>query len=315
MLTSSDYLRALYLASAFVIVSVFVVHSSLLCLQIKRQDTDKKQHVLKSQYPVDHLVANSKLTLGTEAARNQLRFYTKAERAVDGFPKIKSASCSLTADTATADVAMSDQATLADKPSGASEALDPKLVLPLRETWYAVKIEQVLKNDGCFEIVRITGCPSLRACVSYSGGCGGVLELFSCSGGATTQLLGRCSSQKAPRSPLALADADGRCLGKLRPTSSERFELTRHGDVVFTLVADDSGQLELSTAGGSRLACVSFLAGHLGICVNAGADTGLIMCLVLSAVLLGGAASYVLPKSGNVSSEDCHENVACAADK
>lgn len=281
--------KAFYMVFALFVV-LLVVNSSLMCSYFRHEEQSQKLNSPKIKFSVDHLVATSKLAPGAMSTKSQLSFYT-ADKKHREYRK-----CPTVADMVVADKPKSQPPCLLQKSHASLEALDIRLVLPLRETWYAVAIEQALKADASFDILRITGSPSLRACVSYgSSGCGGVLDLFCSSGEADHQLVARASSTSGTSLSLTLVDAQERCLGELRPTASKSFEFVRQGEKVFSLIVDDAGQLQLLAAGGRNDACVSCLAGNLGICVNAGVDTGLVVCLVLAVVLLGGARAYVLP--------------------
>jgi len=302
---SSETLHVFYICFVILIL-VLIVNFSLLAGQFRRQEDKQKQSVPTIKLPVDHLIATSKLDLGVEPAKNQLHLYTRAKDSIDSSVQGRCPSRASSRNpfecVASAGGVKSEQLSTKEKPRSTGEALDLKLILPLRETWYAVSIEQYLQTDGSFEILRITGCPSLRAGVCYTGN-GGTLELFCGSAGAN-HLIARATVRepnmnewKAAGPLIELMGAGGRDLGELRSISSKSFELACGGEMLASLTVDDAGQLEFFSASGTRLACVSCLAGHLGICVNAGADTGLIVCLVLAAVLLGGAAEHVLPKT------------------
>lgn len=306
-----DALRVLYFA---LLIGVIIFSAYPFAHYVRSLSEAKKQSIPKMQHLVDHLVVTSTLSFSARAdnAKNPLTDNTKnpltlqAKQSNDGFQKGPKPP---------------QNVALATTPKGhhsSSESIDPALVLPLRETWYAVAIEQVLKTDGSFEILRMTGSQSLRASVSYSSGFGGALELLSCSGGATKHLLARAASiepakcgAEASKLPLTLVDVEGRQLGELRLLSHRSFELTCDSETVVTLVVTDEGQLEVLSARGNRLASVSCLAGHLSICVEAGTDTALVICLVLAVVLLGGAGEYVLPHG----SDDRYDGqVVCTPD-
>lgn len=305
-------LPVFYVAFAM-FVFVVIVNFSMLCSHLQLQESDKlKSSMPKMKYPVDHLVAASKLNVCEKSKseqQHQSSFYARANRIGAG-------------SRADGLAAPAEQLTMVGKPQhGIAAALDPRLVLPLRETWYAVAIAETLKAGGSFDILRITGSPSLCANLNYSSGRRGVLEVF-CQSGGTASLLARVSTGE-PQSllangdtpepevaslPLILVDAEQRCLGQLRPSPCKGFELIRDNEVAMTLAGDCAGQLELSNSDGSGVACVSCVAGHLGICVNAGADTGLVVCLVLAAVLLGGAGMQGLPNGDHSGDQEppCH---------
>lgn len=286
---SVDSLRAFYMVFALLVV-LLVVNSSSVCSYFRREEKSKKLSTPEIKFPVDHLVATSKLSPGATSTKSQLTFYTTAKTHREDRKN------STIADVGIAGKPTSEPPGMLQKPHASLEALDARLVLPLRETWYAVAMEQALKADASFDILRIIGSPSLRACISYgSSGCGGVLELFCSSGGAEHQLLARAFSTSGASLSLTLVDAQERSLGELRPTAAKSFEFVRTGEKLFSLIVDDAGQLELLSAGGRNDACVSCLAGNIGICVNAGVDTGLVVCLVLAVALLGGARDYLLP--------------------
>lgn len=308
-----DTLYAFYIALAIligVVIGNFYVEKTL------HKDIKNKQQKPQLKLPVDHLITPSKLN--SELEKNQLAKYTRAKQNGNDFVKglptsfpSQTSSPKLSEHLSPADATKSAQHSIKEKAQGAGEALEPKLLLPLRETWYAVAIEKFLKADGSFDILRINGHPSLRASVSHSAGDGSVLDLFCCNAGqgstdkpkhlirATVSDLKDIEpgSDKARGTPLLLTSPGGEDLGELRSSSSWSFELARRGETKVLLMMDDAGQLQISRAGGSSLACVSCVAGHLSICINAGADTGLIVCLVLAVVLLGGAAEHLLPKS------------------
>lgn len=304
---SYDALRVLYLV---LLIGVFIYTAYAFAHYVRSRSEAKKQSIPKMQHLVDHLVVTSTLSFSARADNAQIAvpdtknpLALQANQSFQKGPKPPQ------------NVAV---ATTPKRDHSASETIDPALVLPLRETWYAVAIEQVLKADGSFDILRMTGSQSLRASMSYSSGFGGALELFSCSGGVTKHLLARAGSceptkccAEASKLPLSLVDVEGKQLGELRLLSPRSFELTCDSETVATLVVTDEGQLEVLSARGNRLASVSCLAGHLGICVEAGSDTALVICLVLSVVLLGGADEYVLPHG----SDDRHDGqVVCTPD-
>jgi hypothetical protein len=301
--------RGMYLASALFVI-VVVLNSTLICSQLQGKVSIKKQHTPTMRHPVDHLVAASKLKFGNDAMHKQVSLYAKEQARHDNdICESRVSATSPDGDLST----MSPQENLTEKAWHFEEALDPKLVLPLRETWYAVAIEHALDNNGSFDIRRITGYPSLRACITHSNGCS-ALELYCCSGGSRPSLISRCSSREPRRKqrsiganeaaalPLELIDAQSRNLGELRPITCKSFDFICNGDVVISILVDDSGQLEMSAAGGRRLACASYLAGHLSICINAGADSGLIIGLILAVVLLADTATYMMPKADRGSS-------------
>jgi hypothetical protein len=274
-----------------VCIIVFVVHSSRLCqARLGQKDDGKVQSLPKMKYGVDHLVATSKLKTRSSLFDNEARHHT------DIFLESQKVCCPLKP---------SETPTSIDKAQNIlGEALDPKLVLPLRETWYAVSLENALSADGSFEVLRITGDPSIQASIRYNSSDGGELELF-CGGaaGSRSNLLARASTEEVlerpeacSRPPVSLIGAEGRDLGELRPLTCKKLELIRDGTSVLTLAVDDEGQLEMMNPSGSRLAGVSCVAGHLAIFINAGTDSGLIICIVLAAVLLAGAGPHVFPR-------------------
>jgi hypothetical protein len=303
---SYDALRVMYLV---LLIGVFIYSAYAFAQYARSRSEAKKQSIPKMQHLVDHLVVTSTLS-----------FSSRADNAQIPVPATKPLTLQATQSFQKGPKPPQNVA-VATTPKGdhsASETIDPALVLPLRETWYAVAIEQVLKADGSFDILRMTGSQSLRASMSYSSDSGGTLELFSCSGGVTKHLLARAGSSEPPKCgaeasklPLTLVDVEGRELGELRLLAPRSFELTCDSGTAATLVVTDEGQLEVLSARGNRLASVSCLAGHLGICVEAGTDTALVICLVLSIVLLGGAAEYVLPHG----SDDRYDGqVVCTPD-
>lgn len=314
-----DALRVLYFALLIGVV-IFSVYAFAHYVRSLSEARSKKQSIPKMQHLVDHLVVTSSHSFSPQADNTKNPLTPQAKQSQDGFqkgPKMRPPQ-----NVGAGKTPVLEQTSLAQKSHRVGEAIDPALVLPLRETWYTVAVEHMLKGDGSCEIMRMTGCLSLRASVSYSSGCGGALELFSCSGGATKHLLARAASSEpakcngedalqASKLPLTLVGVEGRHLGELRLLSQKKFELTCDSETVVTLVVNDEGQLEVLSARGSRLACVSCLAGHLGICVEAGTDTALVICLVLAVVLLGGAGEYVLPHG----SDDRYEGqVVCTPD-
>lgn len=299
-LLPSPYLyTALYFALSVAIVAS-IVHFSLLHAheQVQRRESQKKQSSPNPGLPVDHLIASSKLDSGTEPVKSQVHFYTRAK-----------SHCSSRAPSSKK---LPMHYTIATKPEKVWPPLDSKLVLPLRETWYAVSITEVLKANGSFDILRMTGCPSLRATIKHLAGSNGVLELF-CPNGGRKQFLA-CASRvddSATLPSVTLTGAGEKDLGQLKLISSRCFELRCNDDLVMSLGMNEDGQLEVLSGAGNQLGCVSCAAGHLGICINARADTGLIICLVLTAVLLGGAGEHVLPKglcTEGRSAEDACEN-------
>mmetsp|Transcript_23106 Transcript_23106/g.36924 ORF Transcript_23106/g.36924 Transcript_23106/m.36924 type:complete len:462 (-) Transcript_23106:70-1455(-) len=291
---------------------IFVLNAILLCVQTQHQGSKKSHSPSKMQKSVDHLTVTSKLGLAApEMIKQKLQTYTRAQRGISsGCSNGGASNCK----GSTQLLQTSSERRPHDQKDDNSDLkqvlpfkiLDPRLVLPLRETWYAVQIEEVFEADGAFEILRITGFPQLRANIVRKGyDQGGVLELF-CSGGspsAKKQLVARASSKSISEEestvrekrevcnllpPLLLVDKKERSLGELRPLARDRFELVYQDKTELTLTLNDARQLQLTSSCGSSLACTSIIAGHLGVCVNAGADTGLVICVTLAAVLLGG---------------------------
>jgi hypothetical protein len=290
---------------------IFVLNAFLLCVQTQHQGSKKAHSPSKMQKSVDHLIVTSKLGLAApEMVKHKLQTYTRAQRGLSSVWSKGGSHCK----GSTQFLQTSSETRPHDSKDDNSDLkhmlpfkiLDPRLVLPLRETWYAVTIEEVFEADGAFEILRITGFPQLRANIVRKGyDQGGVLELF-CSGGspsAKKQLVARASSKPISKEestacekreackllpPLLLVDKKERSLGELRPLAKDRFELIYQDRTELTLTLNDARQLQLTTSCGSSLACTSIIAGHLGVCVNAGADTGLVICVTLAAVLLGG---------------------------
>lgn len=335
LVSHSDSWKACYFAIGL-LLAILVVNGCIMHTQVKRKEIRNTKYVPKILNPVDHFVAKSKLDSPTDNLRSQLRFYARAP-GKDDHASFFEGLCTRAVDTMMAKAQpepetlgaspMSDQASpTAEKAHKLGEVLDPKLVLPLRETWYAVAVEKILEDDGSFEILRITGSPSLRATVSHGNrlGSDSVLELCYCSGNTGNnseepgQLLARAScpsrrnifgkEEAAEDRPISLVGAGERSLGQLRTATSRRFELVRDTEVRLVLSAKNAGQLELALDGGSRLAVVSCFAGHLGICLNAGADTGLSIAFVLAAIVLGDAAPLVLPLAGGVRRGVCDED-------
>jgi hypothetical protein len=292
---------------------ILVLNAVLFCVQTQQQGRRKAQSVSKKMKPVDHLIVNSKQDMSApEMVKQKLRTYSRAQRnsgasQIKGAGVFKGVKNYLQGSSEERPKNQKNNTTAEKtelKQALPFKVLDPRLVLPLRETWYAVTIEEMFESDGSFEILRITGFPQLRAnLIRNSQAEGGVLELF-CSGGspsAKKQLVARASSKVAssPKSdkaevcrlppPILLADKNGESLGELRPMANDRFELFHEDKAVLTLAMNDARQLQLTTACGSSLACTSTIAGHLGVCVNAGADTGLAISISLAAVLLAGA--------------------------
>jgi hypothetical protein len=299
-----------------------LLNACMMCLQPQVQEAVKKISGPRKYNAVDHLVATSKLDWQPDALKVRRHSFVgplsdsaPPEDSKKGlYPDVLTQDSSgVISSERLEDKKASEKATCAamvdDWPFA---VLDPRLVLPLRETWYAVAIENVLRVDGTFDILRITGSPSLHAKVSY--GRGAALELFSRGGSpsatnpAQDQLLARASTgqlqkfqmpaeghRKVPNAPpLLLVDAHGQSLGELRSSAGHSFNLVHNGQAILRLEEDDDGQLKLTGTTGKRLACISYVAGHLGICINAAVDTGLVVCLCLAAVLLGGASSLVL---------------------
>lgn len=317
----TETLRAFYIIVGLIILLV-VLNFSLLYWQLQRQDKGKGQASPKISLPVDHLVLTSKLDAVMEPEKGPERHYTRVKEAGDEFAKgaahfLSQALMRRPEELKIAERTVAEQA---QKICSIGEPLDAKLVLPLRETWYAVAIEEVLRSDGHFEILRITGCPSLRANVHHGKGHDKSLELFCCNGGVNNLLARVAAKEEEPRIEgevpaqadgcsdlcLCVEDANSRDLGTLRPISHHAFQLVCNKQVAVTLEVDDDGQLQVS-GGGNQFACISCLAGHLGICINAGADTGLVICLVLAVVLLGDLAKHVLPKARIPLSYNCEE--------
>lgn len=279
-LRSTEASPVLYAVIAVFII-VVIVHWSWLWHQ-QSQDDGKKHNEQKMKYGVDHLVVASEQTPGLRTSRAQLKCDSGVPKEMqDGVDQI------------------AENTERADSDSILGEALDTKLVLPLRETWYATKIENVLDANGSFEILRITGNPSLRASIRYGSNHSGVVELF-CGmhflARATTEEPAPEDKPEACRCPLALLGPEERCLGELRPLSCKEFKLMYDGKAALKMVVNDAGQLEVLSMHDASLACVSCVAGHLAIFVNASEDTGLIVLIALAAVLLGGAGPHIFPK-------------------
>lgn len=287
--TRPPFLPAIYILIVVFII-IFNAISWWLCTSLRQKDAGMMQSEPKIKYGVDHLVASSKLMHNAPLASDKAASKGMANILLES----QKACCGLKA---------SETATSTEKSHALGEALDPKLVLPLRETWYAVALENVLSNDGSFDVLRITGDPSIRASIQYNTSKGAMLELF-CGGAtgtcsnilarATMEVLGRPEACSKP--PVKLVGAEETLLGELRPLTCKKFEFVRNGASVLTLAIDDEGHLDLLNASGNRLACVSSVAGHVAIFINAGADTALLICLALVAVLLAGAGPHVLPK-------------------
>lgn len=185
--------------------------------------------------------------------------------------------------------------------NGDAAVLDARLVLPSRETWYVEKLDGILETHGIFEILRISAGMSLQAKISsYTSHSGPSRSLEIFNGKSLVSRV--CSSSRAqPKAAhrlqqdepstlrLSVLDAKYKHIGQLRFVTATHFEFLRNAEVIASLDIDAAGHLEISTAGGNRMAGASYDSGRLGISVNAGSDTGLILSLILASVILGGA--------------------------
>jgi len=184
--------------------------------------------------------------------------------------------------------------------------LDAKLVSPSRELWYVERLADILKEHGTFKILRMSSGALLKANISSETSPDGLrrsLEIFNgkslisrvCTSMKTVHKNGQQDETVALR--LSILDAKYKHLGQLRLVTPTHFEFLCNAEIIAILDIDDAGQLDISTASGNRMACVSYGCEHASgnrmdmcISVSAGIDTGLTISLVLAAIILRGGA-------------------------
>jgi len=283
-------------------------------LKSNHQKTEERAPVVRTR--VDQLVATSKLGMQRITQRALLNLGSDsgdAQTAVHG----RALSTSLDSDEGLPvdnDVKLSD---VVLEPCQAWKPIEPQLVLPLCETWYAVKTAELQKEltlgkAGGIDILRPTGYLALKAELRHSGANALILELWQSGGrGNTAKLLMTATAlpeedqaaenQDARRAAFKLADGQGTLRGIVRPSSAAHYVLCNGTEEVMSL-STDCEQIVLSSSH-ATVASAFWCSGnnifrgpgHLAICVQPGTDTALAVCCSLSVALLGGRMSSLLP--------------------
>lgn len=306
--------RILQEFTAFIGVIVLAVGIlSFRNLKGNHQKTEERAPVVRTR--VDQLIATSKL--GVQCITQQaLQNLHQSPASGDAEASAHVRCPSLDSDER---LPVEEDARLADvmlEPCKVWKPLERQLVLPLCETWYAVKTADLQKqlmlgNDGGIDILRPTGYLALRAEIRQSGANGFVLELWQSGGRAGSHKLlvtATClpeghevTSRDVEAPVLELVDAHGKKRGTVRPSSSTHYVLSHDGEEMMSL-STDSDQVVLSSSH-ATVASAFWCSGnnifrgpgHLAICVQPGTDTALAVSCSLSIALLGGRLSALLP--------------------
>eukprot|EP00403_Amphidinium_massartii_P010438 CAMPEP_0178422992 /NCGR_PEP_ID=MMETSP0689_2-20121128/27461_1 /TAXON_ID=160604 /ORGANISM="Amphidinium massartii, Strain CS-259" /LENGTH=493 /DNA_ID=CAMNT_0020044577 /DNA_START=81 /DNA_END=1558 /DNA_ORIENTATION=- len=172
------------------------------------------------------------------------------------------------------------------------------LILPHAEARFVIKMESLMKGEGAFEILGLSGRPLLKATVrSMDGGARRFVDLsMTPARSPTLASAGVFPSGHSSAGPsLKVLGAGGAPYGELRQPASGRYSLVVDGDE--TLSSESSnGQLLFYNPAGTNIATASrgsspgVLDGteHLEVRAIPGVDSILVLCCVLAVMLFGG---------------------------
>lgn len=190
-------------------------------------------------------------------------------------------------------------------PSQAVASLCPALVLPQCEIWFA-EARRLMGTDGAkdreFDVFGLSGKPQMMVRVNTSGPDRSV---------SISQLLRNSPvlasvhiSQQLDT--IQILGQAGRCVGQLQPASVGEFVLTGEGGRIFTFSIDEqTGQLAIGSRKGNNIGTAAwcmeseFFSGveHLGVLIDPGTDTVLVLACVLGMVLFGAGGPQIAHRS------------------